>query len=105
MFKSWPPPQTTYWIKSQRVKKLAEFIRENGKIYCEACRKDYLEYKDVSEIKSIFEVHHNVPLSESDKEVETKLSDLSVLCANCHRAIHSKNPYLDINKLVQGLNK
>lgn len=91
--------------KSQRVKKLAEFIRENGKIYCEACRKDYLEYKDVSEIKSIFEVHHNVPLSESDKEVETKLSDLSVLCANCHRAIHSKNPYLDINKLVQGLNK
>ncbi len=36
----------------------------------------------------MFECHHIIPISESVTR-KTKLSDLSLLCANCHRLIHA----------------
>jgi 5-methylcytosine-specific restriction protein A len=36
---------------------------------------------------AIFDVHHLIPLSSQGSTV-TKLSDLALLCANCHRIIH-----------------
>ena len=38
------------------------------------------------------EVHHRVPLADGDSERETRLEELAVLCANCHRAIHRLGP-------------
>lgn len=35
-----------------------------------------------------FEAHHIVPLSQSELEVKTRLEDMSLLCAGCHRFIH-----------------
>ena len=37
------------------------------------------------------ECHHNTPLSKIKYGSVTKLSDLSLLCANCHRMIHRKH--------------
>jgi 5-methylcytosine-specific restriction protein A len=34
-------------------------------------------------------VHHKKQLKDTDQPVETKLSDLAVVCANCHMMIHS----------------
>lgn len=54
------------------------------------------------------EVHHCDPLSErSEKEwttpLKTKLQDVSVLCANCHRMIHRSRPAWSLDQLRQSL--
>lgn len=36
---------------------------------------------------AVFEAHHRLPLSTSGR-TKTKLSDMSLLCANCHRLLH-----------------
>jgi len=76
---------------SQRKQKLAEVQNQKGKTSCEACNATDNQYSNIK-ANSIFEVHHIIPLSRADGEIETKLQDLAVLCANCHRAIHSINP-------------
>lgn len=38
------------------------------------------------------EVHHLIPLGQSDEATRTKLRDLAILCANCHRVVHLRNP-------------
>ncbi|WP_211665371.1 HNH endonuclease [Leucothrix arctica] len=37
------------------------------------------------------EVHHLKKLADAEKYVETTLSDLSVVCSNCHRIINRTN--------------
>ena len=36
----------------------------------------------------MFECHHIIPVAEATRG-KTKLSDLSLLCANCHKLIHA----------------
>jgi 5-methylcytosine-specific restriction endonuclease McrA len=38
------------------------------------------------------EVHHLVPLSGVERTTTTRMVDLAVLCANCHRVVHLRNP-------------
>ena len=73
--------------KPQRIAKLKAFIASHGSLFCEVCDGDYATYEEEVREK-VFEVHHNVPLATASHQVETKLCDLSLLCANCHRAIH-----------------
>lgn len=62
-------------------------LAENGKLSCEICRFDFAEV--YGELGSEFiECHHLIPLSKLNKSVKTKLSDLSLICPNCHRMVH-----------------
>ena len=45
------------------------------------------------------EVHHLLPLGDADGERKTSLKDLAVLCANCHRVIHLRNPPFTIDEV------
>ena len=50
------------------------------------------------------ECHHTIPVSELKDNQKTTLSDLSILCANCHRMIHrasSKGITLSIDELKE----
>jgi predicted HNH restriction endonuclease len=38
------------------------------------------------------EVHHLLPLSDAEDVAQTRLEDLAIVCANCHRVIHLQNP-------------
>ena len=38
------------------------------------------------------QVHHLSPLSEVQNSSRTRMEDLAILCANCHRVVHSCNP-------------
>lgn len=38
------------------------------------------------------EVHHLLPLSEVEGPTRTRMEDLAILCANCHRVVHLHNP-------------
>ena len=49
-------------------------------------------------VDSQLDVHHLFPLSDGGERV-TKIDDVAVLCANCHRLAHSASPPLSIDQL------
>lgn len=70
-----------------RKSKMADFKKVWSKLFCEVCFTKNTEYEEPIRDHT-FEVHHIVPLSEIDEAQTTTISDLAILCANCHRAIH-----------------
>lgn len=54
--------------------------------------------------KDFIEVHHVVPLSEAGRVNTDPLTDLIVLCANCHRMVHrNRSICLSLDELKQHL--
>ena len=50
--------------------------------------------------QDFIEAHHVLPLSLStEDEVKTKISDLIMVCSNCHKMIHRKRPWLSKKKM------
>ncbi|WP_370157507.1 HNH endonuclease [Bradyrhizobium ottawaense] len=47
------------------------------------------------------ECHHARPVSNLQPGEKTKLDDLILLCANCHRMVHSRRPWLSLEELRQ----
>lgn len=77
--------------KGLRKKKIAAVLKQGGTLACEACGFDFEEvYGDRG--SGYIECHHVVPLHEAG-EGRTKLSDLALICANCHRMIHRSAPW------------
>jgi 5-methylcytosine-specific restriction enzyme A len=60
--------------------------RSKSALRCEMCGREP-EVSDAALSESIFEAHHIIPLSVG-AERKTKLSDMALLCACCHRIIH-----------------
>lgn len=60
--------------------------RENGMLHCEMCGRPPFSQIDAF-MEAHFEAHHIVPLSSTGPR-NTRLSDLALLCANCHRLLH-----------------
>ncbi len=56
-----------------------------GSLRCDMC--GYAGENVGNYAESVFEVHHLLPLSRGARV--TKLRDVALLCANCHRAMHS----------------
>ncbi|MGW3594311.1 HNH endonuclease [Streptomyces sp. NPDC005167] len=77
--------------KTLRKKKIAAVQKAGGTLACEACGFDFeAVYGDRG--KGYIECHHVVPLHEAG-EGTTKLSDLALICSNCHRMIHRSAPW------------
>lgn len=70
-------------------KKLEEFRRLHGSLHCEVCGLTEVGPYPAALASSVFEVHHTSPLSSAATPRRTMLTDLAVVCANCHRAIHA----------------
>lgn len=79
-------------------KKKQHVLRDTGTLECEVCGFDF-EKTYGERGKEFCEVHHKNPLSEAIDIVNTKLSDLAIVCSNCHRMIHRKQPALAIEEL------
>jgi 5-methylcytosine-specific restriction protein A len=77
--------------KALRKKKIDSVLRSGGTLACEACGFDFEEVYGERGARYI-ECHHVVPLHEAG-EGTTKLSDLALICANCHRMIHRRAPW------------
>jgi 5-methylcytosine-specific restriction protein A len=79
-------------------KKKFDVVKRLGTLCCEVCCFDF--QKKYGERGSGFaEVHHIKPLHTLQSGSKTTLDDLSILCANCHRMIHAKSPWLEIDEL------
>ncbi|MFD5366467.1 HNH endonuclease [Streptomyces sp. NPDC127103] len=77
--------------KRLRKRKIDAVLRQGRRLACEACDFDFEEaYGDRG--RGYIECHHIVPLHEAG-EGRTKLSDLALICANCHRMIHRRAPW------------
>ena len=86
--------------RNSEVIKLAKerFIQQHGRLFCEVCEFDFYDhYGDIG--KDYIEGHHTKPVSELAENEETKVDEIALVCANCHRMLHRKRPWLTINQL------
>ncbi|WP_328479515.1 HNH endonuclease [Streptomyces sp. NBC_00377] len=77
--------------KGLRKRKIDTVLRQGRQLACEACGFDF-EATYGPRGAGYIECHHVVPLHEAG-EGRTKLSDLALICANCHRMIHRRAPW------------
>lgn len=71
----------------ERDRKLVEKKKKSQKnLSCEVCNFNFKKIYG----ENYCEVHHKVPLSALEKNKKTKLSDLAIVCSNCHRMLHHK---------------
>ena len=80
-------------------RKKREVLAKTKALRCEVCGFDYEKFYGVHG-RAFCEVHHLTPLHKSDGVVKTELSDLAIVCSNCHRIIHRINPMPSIQDLV-----
>jgi len=87
------------------VRKKKDAVRKaTGRLACEACEFEFVAtYGERG--RDFIECHHTKPIHKMKSGEKTKLSDLIVLCANCHRMIHKKKPWLTIDELRTALSR
>lgn len=79
-------------------KKKALAIKTTGTLICEVCSFNFVAV--YGERGSDFmECHHKIPVASLRSPSKTRLSDLALVCANCHRMIHAKADGLSVEGL------
>ena len=85
-------------------RKKDKVLREKGKLTCEVCGFNFsLVFGERG--NGFIECHHTQPVSELKDGQKTKLSELSLVCSNCHRMIHRKKPWLSIDETREIIRK
>jgi predicted HNH restriction endonuclease len=75
-------------------------MRNQNRLFCEVCDFDFGKTYGAPDF---IEVHHRIPLRDLQPGTKTKLSDLVMVCANCHRMLHRGNPWPTVDGLKQKL--
>ncbi|MGY2733663.1 HNH endonuclease [Sphingomonas sp. UYP23] len=71
-----------------------------GSLACEVCGFDFkAAYGNLGE--GYIEVHHTRPVHTLIARTKTKLEDLALLCANCHRMAHRQHMPLALDMLIE----
>ncbi|MBU2876452.1 HNH endonuclease [Aliiglaciecola lipolytica] len=86
--------------------KILHAQKNEGSLPCEVCRFDFAERYDGLG-NGYIEAHHTRPLSEleTDEVCDTRVEDLALVCANCHRMLHRTRPWVSIEMLRALLEK
>ena len=74
------------------------FVNKHGALFCEVCGFNFLPFYGFS----YAEAHHKKPLHQIMAGQKTKVSDLAIVCANCHKAVHriiSDDPWSELIKI------
>jgi 5-methylcytosine-specific restriction endonuclease McrA len=74
-------------LVSKRHRGLRDRALREAKGHCCVCGTDFSQLLDGRGVR-VLQVHHRDQLAASDIPRETKLSDLAVVCANCHILLH-----------------
>jgi len=69
---------------AERSKSAMAALKKGNSWKCEICGLDFESHYGVAYIEG----HHKVPLSSFQEAHVVELSDLALVCANCHRAVH-----------------
>jgi 5-methylcytosine-specific restriction protein A len=73
-------------------------IKKQGRVSCEACGFDF-ERIYGERGRGFIECHHTRPVHTLRPGDKTRLEDLALLCANCHRMIHAGRSWLTVAAL------
>ncbi len=87
-----------------RQAKIEDFIQIHGKLFCELCCFSFIERFPFLKV-DIIEIHHLTPLGTLESGQITKLSDLMLLCSNCHFVIHQGDPAEQMNEMRRCINE
>jgi 5-methylcytosine-specific restriction protein A len=100
---------TRMHIARERNRKLVQSkkkrtLKSLGKLICEVCKFDFaVLYGERGD--GFIECHHTKPVATLASGHRTHLDDLALVCANCHRMIHRRRPWLTIEQLRDMLSK
>jgi 5-methylcytosine-specific restriction enzyme A len=82
------------------AKRKEKALKQHGTSACEVCGFNF-EQAYGKRGKGFIECHHTQPLEAFAKDGgKTRLDDLALLCANCHRMVHSARPWLTVEELL-----
>jgi 5-methylcytosine-specific restriction protein A len=79
-------------------KKATAMRAGGGRLACEACGFDFVAAYGPRGT-GFAECHHRDPVALRAEPTETRLQDLAIVCANCHRMIHRGRPLLTVEEL------
>jgi 5-methylcytosine-specific restriction protein A len=69
-----------------------------GGLQCEVCGFDFVvTYGERAQ--GFMECHHTKPVETLPEHSKTKVTELALVCANCHRMIHSRRPWITVQQL------
>ncbi len=84
-----------------RTKKYYKSIN-GGKLFCECCGLDPVSMYG-PDGERCMEVHHKIPIEELQPDSITRVSEMAIVCASCHRVIHSRKPCIPVEELAASL--
>ncbi len=77
-------------------------LKEQGHLRCSACNFDFgIQYGPTA--SHIIDCHHTKPVHTLTEGEKTNIKDLILLCANCHRVVHSSKQWLTLEQLKNKL--
>ena len=75
-------------------------LADTGRLQCDVWSFDFMEmYGRLGD--GFVEAHHKIPVSELGPPSKTKISDLALVCSNCHRMLHRGRRLLKVDELRQ----
>ena len=78
--------------------KKKQALARTSALVCDACGFDFAKTYGPRG-QGFIEVHHTKPVHTLPEGGTTKLEDLALVCANCHRMIHSARPWLTVDEV------
>jgi len=92
----------SHYIRERNPKIIREaknkVLKEGGELKCEICSFKFFDHYG-ERGKNYIEGHHKLPVSEMEANSVTKVDDIALVCSNCHRMVHTKQPWLSIEEL------
>jgi predicted HNH restriction endonuclease len=94
---------TRIHVYKERDRKFAELVKKHsrnksgGKLTCEVCGLTPADKYGPAGERCI-EAHHKIPIEQLQPDSITLVEDMAIVCANCHRLIHSSRPCLTIDE-------
>lgn len=86
--------------RDRRITQKAKLKRnmDKGKLCCDVCDFNFSDkYGKLGD--GYIEAHHTIPVASLRGNAKTKLSDIALVCANCHRMLHTGASLLTVNEL------
>ena len=77
-------------LQRERNQTLVRKKKQTASLDCEICGFSSSRiYRGIA--GDYCEVHHLLPLSRVEQTTSTRMEDLAILCANCHRVVHMRD--------------
>ena len=98
---------TRLHVFKERDRKFVRQVRERyknrngGVLRCEVCSRIPVQSYGLEAGDRCIEAHHKVPIEQLQPDSTTRIADMAMVCACCHRVIHSKSPCLTIDEVKE----